>query len=339
MSDSQTDSKTGSLLPVAGPAETPYLFVRGLPSAPHFDPELMKRITLFALTNIAVLVVISIVVRALGLDRWISAHGMSYMGLMVMSMVIGFSGSLFSLLISKWMAIRAYSIELIKTPSNSTEQWLVQTVREQSEKAGIPMPDVGVYDSPEANAFATGRSRKSALVAVSSGLLHQMRQREVEGVLAHEVAHIANGDMVTMTLLQGVLNTFVIFFSRVIGLLVDSFLQGNRRDEEGRSSGTGIGFFIGSLVAQIFLGLLASLVVMAYSRRREFAADAMAARIEGRDAMVGALQRLKMIHEGGGVLDDRSASLAAFKISHNYGNWFASHPPLDDRIRALQQTV
>ena len=188
MSDSQTDSKTGSLLPVAGPAETPYLFVRGLPSAPHFDPELMKRITLFALTNIAVLVVISIVVRALGLDRWISAHGMSYTGLMVMSMVIGFSGSLFSLLISKWMAIRAYSIELIKTPSNSTEQWLVQTVREQSEKAGIPMPDVGVYDSPEANAFATGRSRKSALVAVSSGLLHQMRQREVEGVLAHEVA-------------------------------------------------------------------------------------------------------------------------------------------------------
>jgi heat shock protein HtpX len=258
---------------------------------------------------------------------------------MVMSLVIGFTGSLFSLLISKWMAIRAYSIELIKTPSNSTEQWLVQTVREQSEKAGIPMPDVGVYDSPEANAFATGRSRNSSLVAVSSGLLHQMRQREVEGVLAHEVAHIANGDMVTMTLLQGVLNTFVVFFSRVIGLLVDSFLQGNRRDEEGRSSGTGIGFFIGSLVAQIFLGLLASLIVMAYSRRREFAADAMAARIEGRDAMVGALQRLKMIHEGGGVLDDRSASLAAFKISHNYGNWFSSHPPLDDRIRALQQAV
>lgn len=309
------------------------------PCARLFNQDLMKRITLFALTNIAVLVVISIVVRALGLDRWISAHGMSYTGLMVMSMVIGFSGSLFSLLISKWMAIRAYSIELIKAPSNSTEQWLVQTVREQSEKAGIPMPDVGVYDSPEANAFATGRSRNSALVAVSSGLLHQMRQREVEGVLAHEVAHIANGDMVTMTLLQGVLNTFVVFFSRVIGLLVDSFLQGNRRDEENRSSGTGIGFFIGSLVAQIFLGLLASLVVMAYSRRREFAADAMAARIEGRDAMVGALQRLKMIHEGGGVLDDRSASLAAFKISHNYGNWFASHPPLDDRIRALQQTI
>ena len=300
------------------------------------DTRSMKRITLFALTNLAVLLVISIVVRALGLDHWINARGMSVQGLMVMSLVIGFSGSLFSLLISKWMAIRAYSIELIREPRDQTERWLLQTVEEQAHKAGIPMPDVGVYDSPEANAFATGRSRNSALVAVSSGLLHQMRQREVEGVLAHEVAHIANGDMVTMTLLQGVLNTFVVFFSRVIGLLVDSFLQGSRRDEEGRSSGTGIGFFIGSLVAQILLGLVATLIVMAYSRRREFAADAMAARIEGRDAMVGALQRLKMIHEGGGVLDDRSASLAAFKISHNYGNWFASHPPLDDRIRALQ---
>jgi len=299
----------------------------------------MKRIALFALTNIAVLVVISIVVRALGLDRWIGAHGVSYTGLLMMSLVIGFSGSLFSLLISKWMAIRAYSIELIKTPGNSTEEWLIQTVREQTEKAGIPMPDVGIYDSPEANAFATGRSRNNALVAVSSGLLHQMRQREVEGVLAHEVAHIANGDMVTMSLLQGVLNTFVIFFSRIIGLLVDSFLQGNRRDDQERSSGTGMGFFIGSLVAQIFLGLLASLVVMAYSRRREFAADAMAARLESRDAMVGALQRLKTIHEGGGVLDDRSASLAAFKISHKYGNWFSSHPPLDERIRALQEAV
>ena len=250
----------------------------------------MKRITLFALTNIAVLVVISIVVRALGLDRWIGAHGVSYTGLMVMSMVIGFSGSLFSLLISKWMAIRSYSIQLIKTPGNSTEEWLIQTVQAQSKKAGIPMPDVGIYDSPEANAFATGRSRNNALVAVSSGLLHQMRQREVEGVLAHEVAHIANGDLVTMTLLQGVLNTFVIFFSRIIGLLVDSFLQGNRRDDQERSSGTGMGFFIGSLVAQIFLGLLASLVVMAYSRRREFAADAMAARLQSRDG-TGRLSR------------------------------------------------
>jgi len=202
--------------------------------------------------------------------------------------------------------------------------------------AGVPMPAVYVINDPAPNAFATGLKPSKASVTVTTGLLAKMSRGELEGVLAHEVAHISNGDMVTMTLLQGVLNTFVVFFSRVIGLLVDSFLQGNRRDDEGRSSGTGIGFFIGSLVAQIFLGLLASMVVMAYSRRREFAADAMAARIEGKDAMIGALQRLKVIHEGGGVLDDRSASLAAFKISHNYGNWFASHPPLDHRIQALQ---
>lgn len=296
----------------------------------------MKRITLFVLTNIAVLVVISIVVRALGLDRWLDHRGINYGMLMAFSAVLGFTGSVFSLLISKWMAIHAYSIELIGQPRNATEQWLLETVRSQSARAGIPMPDVGIYESPEANAFATGRSRSSALVAVSSGLVQGMRQREVEGVLAHEVSHIANGDMVTMTLLQGVLNTFVIFFSKIIGMLVDSALRGQRRDGEGSGLGGGIGFFIGSLVAQIFLGLLASLVVMAYSRRREFAADAMAAKIEGRDAMVGALQRLKLIQENHGVLDDRSAVLAAFKISHKSGSWFASHPPLEERIEALQ---
>jgi heat shock protein HtpX len=298
----------------------------------------MKRVTLFLLTNIAVLVVVSIVVRALGLDRWMGRHGMNYGMLLAFSVVLGFTGSLISLMISKWMAIRAYSIEVIESPRTSTERWLIETVENQARRAGIPMPTVGVYESPEANAFATGPSRNNALVAVSSGLLASMRQREVEGVLAHEVAHIANGDMVTMTLLQGVLNTFVIFFSRVIGMLVDSALRGQRRDDE-ESHGTGIGFFIGSLVAQIFLGLLATMVVMAYSRRREFAADAMAAKIEGRDAMVGALERLKRIQENHGVLDDRSAALSAFKISHKAGNWFSSHPPLEDRIAALQQAA
>ena len=296
----------------------------------------MKRISLFLLTNIAVLLVVSIVVRALGLDRWLDrSGGMTYGTHMAYSLVLGFAGSLFSLMISKWMAIRAYSIAIIEKPTLSTDRWLLDTVRAQAGRAGIPMPSVGVYQSPETNAFATGPSRNNALVAVSSGLLSNMSQREVEGVLAHEIAHIANGDMVTMTLLQGILNTFVIFFSRIIGMLIDSFLRGQRRDNEGSSLGGGLGFFIGSLVAQIFLGLLASLIVMAYSRRREFAADAMAARIEGRDAMVGALQRLKVIHEGGGVLDDRSAALTAFKISHSYGNLLSSHPPLDDRIRAL----
>jgi heat shock protein HtpX len=296
----------------------------------------MKRISLFVLTNIAVLVVISIVVRALGLDRWLDHRGMHYGTLMAFSAVVGFAGSLISLAISKWMAIQSYSIELIRQPRTATEQWLVETVRTQSERAGIPMPEIGIYQSPEANAFATGPSRRNALVAVSSGLLQSMRQREVEGVLAHEVAHIANGDMVTMTLLQGVLNTFVIFFSRIIGMLIDSALRGQRREGESSGFGGGIGFFIGSMVAQIFLGLLASLVVMAYSRRREFAADAMAAKIEGRDAMIGALQRLKSIQENHGVLDDRSAALSAFKISHKSGNWFSSHPPLEDRIQALQ---
>jgi heat shock protein HtpX len=295
----------------------------------------MKRVTLFAITNIAVLVVITVVVRALGLDRWLDSRGINYPILMGMSLVMGFAGSIFSLLISKWIAIHSYSIELIRQPRTQTEAWLLETVREQASRAGIPCPDVGVYESPEANAFATGRSRRSALVAVSSGLLRGMRQREVEGVLAHEVAHIANGDMVTMTLLQGVLNTFVIFFSRILGMVVDSFLRGNRRDDQDRSPGPGLGYFVGSMIAQIFLGLLANLVVMAYSRRREFAADAMAARLWGRDAMVGALQRLKYIHDGGGVIDDRAASLSAFKISNKYGNLFCSHPPLDDRIAAL----
>lgn len=295
----------------------------------------MKRVTLFTLTNIAVLVVISIVVRALGLDRWLSANGINYGTLMAMSLVFGFAGSFISLLISKWIAIHSYSIQLIKEPRNGTEQWLLDTVRGQASRAGVPMPDVGIYESPEANAFATGPSRRNSLVAVSSGLLRNMRQNEVEGVLAHEVAHVANGDMVTMTLLQGVLNAFVIFFSRVIGMLIDSFLRGGRREDEVRSHGFGMGYFLGSIVAQIFLGLLANLIVMAYSRRREFAADAMAAQIQGKESMIGALQRLKMIYEGGGVIDDRAASLSAFKISNKYGHLFASHPPLDDRIKAL----
>ena len=294
----------------------------------------MKRVTLFLLTNLAVLAVITIVVRALGLDRWMGRHGIHYGMLFGFSIVLGFAGSLFSLMISKWIAIHGHGVEVIGSPRTPTERWLLETVGRQAERAGIPMPTVGIYDSPEANAFATGPSRNNALVAVSSGLLNSMRQREVEGVLAHEVAHIANGDMVTMTLLQGVLNTFVIFFSRIIGMLVDSALRGQRRDGED-SYGTGIGFFLGSLVSQIFLGLLATMVVMAYSRRREFAADAMAARIEGRDAMVGALQRLKLIQENHGVLDDRAASLSAFKISHKSGSWFASHPPLEERIAAL----
>jgi heat shock protein HtpX len=293
----------------------------------------MKRIGLFLLTNIAVMVVISIVTHALGVNHWLGAHGINYPMLLAFSAVVGFAGSFISLAISKWMAIHAYSIHVIDRPTNQTEVWLVEKVREQAGRAGIPMPTVGIYESAEANAFATGPSKRSALVAVSSGLIRNMHQREVEGVLAHEVAHIANGDMVTMTLLQGVMNTFVVFFSRIIGFAIDSFLR--RGDDERESHGPGIGFMLGMIISEIFLGLLASLVVMAYSRRREFAADAMAARIEGRDAMVGALRRLQSIYDPASVSDNRSQALAAFKISNKYGNLFSSHPPLEKRIEAL----
>jgi heat shock protein HtpX len=233
------------------------------------------------------------------------------------------------------MAKLTHHIHVIQSPQSQAEAWLVGKVREQAEKAGIAMPEVGIYESPEANAFATGPSRNNALVAVSTGLLQQMRPREVEGVLAHEVSHVANGDMVTMTLLQGTLNTFVVFLSRVLGFALDQALR--RGDDDRR--GPGMGYFLGSLICQVVLGILASMIVMAYSRRREFRADAMGAQLEGRDAMIGGLRRLKQITESGGVIDNRSASLAAFKINHPTGvmRLFMSHPPLDERIAALER--
>lgn len=287
---------------------------------------------LFVLTNIAVLVVISIVVHLLGVDNFLTKKGINYGMLMIFSAVVGFSGALFSLAISKWIAKMTYSIQVITQPQSQAETWLLRTVQEQSRKAGIKMPEVGVYESPEVNAFATGPSRNNSLVAVSSGLIHQMNLRQIEGVLAHEVSHIANGDMVTMTLLQGVLNTFVVFLSRVLGYAIDQFFR--RNDDEG----PGWGYFIGSLVCQVLLSILASMIVMAYSRRREFKADAMAAQLTGKDAMVSALYRLKDITEHGGVFDDRSPAVSAFKIN-NHGGFMAllsSHPPLEERIKALE---
>jgi heat shock protein HtpX len=288
----------------------------------------MKRIFLFVATNVAVLAVIAVLANVLGLDQWLTKSGINWHVLLGFSVLIGFTGSFISLAISKWIAIHAYGINVIHEPTGHTEQWLYNKIHDLAERAGIGMPDIGVYDSPEANAFATGMRRNKALVAVSTGLLHQMDSRQVEGVLAHEVAHIANGDMVTMTLLQGVLNTFVIFLSRVIGYAIDLALR--RGDDRG---GLGIGYFIGYYVSQILLGILASMIVMAYSRRREFRADALGAQLEGKDAMVGALWRLKQISEGGGVLDNRAASLSAMKISNKSGpnrfmRLFCSHPPL-----------
>ncbi|MCX8156318.1 MAG: protease HtpX [Verrucomicrobiae bacterium] len=297
----------------------------------------MKRIILFVLTNIAVLAVLAVAAHLLGVDKYLTSAGLNLSMLLIFSAILGFSGSFISLLISKWMAKMAYGIQVIDRPQDATEAWLVNTVARFAEQAGIRTPEVGIYDSPEVNAFATGPTRNNALVAVSSGLLRQMNQRQAEAVLAHEVAHVANGDMVTMTLLQGVLNTFVVFLSRVFGFLIDSAL---RRDND--RGGVGIGYFLGSIVCQIVLGILATMIVMAYSRHREYRADAMGAQLAGRSNMISALQRLNEIMHGGGVLDDRSPALSAFKINNKPSGLlalFASHPPLEKRIEALQRMM
>lgn len=294
----------------------------------------MKRIVLFMLTNVAVLAVISILTMVLGVDKWLTSQGLNLPMLLAFSAVVGFTGSIFSLLISKWMAKMAYSIHIIDQPQDAAERWLVMTVTRQAERAGIRTPEVGIYESPEVNAFATGPSRNNALVAVSSGLLNRMSQPQVEAVLAHEVGHVANGDMVTMTLLQGVLNTFVVFLSRIFGYLIDAALK--RNDDRG----VGMGYFLGSMICQIVLGIFASMIVMAYSRRREFKADAMGAQLAGKQNMISTLQRLNDIIHGGGVLDDRSPALSAFKISNRPSKMmalFSSHPPMEERIAALQR--
>jgi heat shock protein HtpX len=295
----------------------------------------MKRIILFVLTNVAVLAVITILTSVLGVDRWLTSRGLNLPMLLVFSAIVGFSGSFFSLLISKWMAKMAYGIRILDRPQDAGERWLVNIVARHAERAGISTPEVGVYDSPEVNAFATGPSRNRALVAVSTGLLNRMNQPQAEAVLAHEVAHVANGDMVTMTLLQGVLNTFVVFLSRVFGFLIDSAM---RRDNE--RGGVGLGYFLSTIICQMVLGVFASLIVMAYSRRREFKADAMGAQLAGRANMISALQQLNHIMHDGAVMDDRSPALSAFKISQRPSGFlalFSSHPPLEERIAALER--
>ncbi|HVN99883.1 MAG TPA: protease HtpX [Steroidobacteraceae bacterium] len=292
----------------------------------------MKRILLFLATNLAVLLVLSVVLRITGLDRWLAVHGASYTGLLVMAAVFGFGGALVSLGMSKWMAKRAMGVQVIDKPANANEEWLVNTVRNLASQAGIGMPEVGVFDSPQPNAFATGARRDAALVAVSTGLLQSMRRNEVEAVLGHEITHVANGDMVTLTLIQGVVNTFVIFLSRVVGSIVDRALS---RDGEGRG---GIGYFVTVMVTQLVLGIAASMIVMWFSRRREFRADAGGAHLSGRNNMIAALERLKLAHE-----PSLPNQLAAFGIGGGPGTGiqrlFMSHPPLDERIAALQRQV
>jgi len=295
---------------------------------------MFSRIGLFLITNIAVLAVLSVSMRILGVDQMLASQGvaMNLTGLLIMAAIIGFTGSFISLAISKWMAKRSMGVQLIEQPSNNRDRWLLETVRRQAEQAGIGMPEVGVFNSPEPNAFATGMNRNNALVAVSSGLLEKMSQDEVEAVLGHEVSHVANGDMITMGLLQGVLNTFVIFISRVIGTFVDRVVFKNER-------GFGIGYFVVSIIAELILGVFAAMIAAWFSRRREFRADAGGAQLAGKQKMIAALQRLQQNQEETSAMP---GELAAFGISgslkHGIAAALMTHPPLAVRIEALRNS-
>lgn len=293
----------------------------------------MTRIFLFIATNIAVIALISITFQILGIEGLLAANGvdLNLYALLVMSAVIGFGGSFISLAISKWMAKRSMGVQIIENPTNPQERWLVDTVAKQAENAGIGMPEVGIFQSAAVNAFATGMSRNNALVAVSTGLLQAMTKDEAEAVLAHEVSHIANGDMITMGLIQGVVNTFVIFLSRIIGFFVDRVILKNQR-------GFGIGYFISSILAQIVLSFFASTIVMWFSRRREFRADEGAADLAGKQKMIAALKRLQ-----GDQAEDLPGEFAAFGINGGRPTGiralFMSHPPLEERIAALERSA
>jgi heat shock protein HtpX len=288
----------------------------------------MKRVFLLIVTNFAILAVLSVTMQLLGIDSALTNEtGLNLQGLLVFAAMFGFGGAFISLFISKWMAKRSTGAHVIEVPANTTERWLVDTVRRQAERAGIGMPEVAIYDAPDVNAFATGWNRNNALVAVSTGLLNNMSQDEAEAVLGHEISHVANGDMVTLTLIQGVLNTFVIFISRVIGYIVDRVLLKNEKGE-------GMGFFIATMAAEVVLGVLASMVVAWFSRHREFRADAGGASLAGREKMIAALERLKVNHEQTAL----PAQMSALGISGGGAmmKLFMSHPPLDERIAALR---
>jgi len=289
----------------------------------------MKRVFLFLATNIAILVVLAIVLQLFGVQSILDEQGvgLDYTSLLIFSAVFGMGGSFISLAISKFIAKRMMGVRVIAEPQGDAEQWLVQTVSQHAQAAGIGMPEVGVFESDDPNAFATGARRDSALVAVSTGLLRGMSRQEVDAVLGHEISHVANGDMITLALIQGVVNTFVLFLSRVIGFFVDRVVFKVER-------GTGPAFWIVSIISQIVLGILASMIVMWFSRRREFRADAGGARLAGRENMIGALERLKA-----GSQEPLPQQMAAFGISGGGGlmRLFASHPPLDERIEALRR--
>jgi heat shock protein HtpX len=291
----------------------------------------MKRIFLFVLTNLAVVFVINITLRLLGVDRWLAqSGGINFSALLVLSAVIGFAGSLVSLVLSKWSAKRMVGAQVIDNhTADPTQRWLLDTVRRHALSAGIGMPEVAIYDAPDVNAFATGWNRNDALVAVSTGLLRNMNREEAEAVLGHEISHVANGDMVTLALIQGVVNTFVIFFAKLFGYFVDRVLLKNDN-----RNGIGIGAFVAEIAAQLVLGVLASIIVMWFSRQREFRADAGGAKLAGREKMIAALERLKINHDQASLPE----KMAAFGISggHAFARIFMTHPPLDERIAALR---
>lgn len=288
----------------------------------------MKRIIYFLATNMAIMLVLSVTMRILGVEPYLNANGLDLSNLLAFAAIMGFGGAFISLAMSKWSAKRMSGAVVIEEARTPTEIWLMKTVREQADAVGIKMPEVAVFNSPEVNAFATGMTKNSSLVAVSTGLLNAMTKDEAEAVLAHEVSHIANGDMVTLTLIQGVVNTFVMFLSRVIGYAVDKIIFKTER-------GTGPAFFVTMIIAELVLGVLASMIVMWFSRQREFRADAGAAKLSGRAKMIAALERLQAQHAPS-VLPKQ---MAAFGISGGGGfaKLFSSHPSLDDRIAALRQ--
>ncbi len=292
----------------------------------------MKRILLFIATNVAVLLVLTIAMQLLGIESLLAAQGtqLDLQALLIFSAVIGFAGSFISLAISKWSAKRLTGARVIKDPRNETERWLLNTVQRQAQTAGIGTPEVAIYDSPDINAFATGANRNKALVAVSTGLIGRLQRGELEAVLGHEVSHVANGDMVTLSLIQGVVNTFVIFFSRIIGFFVDRLIFRTER-------GYGPGFFIASIVAQIILGILASTIVMWFSRRREFRADQGGARLAGRQNMINALERLRRAHEPAALPESMRAMGISSSRATGLKRLFMSHPPLEERIAALKR--
>lgn len=295
----------------------------------------MKRIALFLITNLAVMLLLGIVCRLFGIDQWAAARGYGGMGnLLAFAAVIGMGGSFISLAMSKTMAKMSTGAQIIEQPRNADEQWLLGVVARHAQRAGIGMPEVAIYDAPDMNAFATGASRNHALVAVSTGLLQSMDREQVSAVLGHEIGHVANGDMVTLTLIQGVVNTFVIFLARIVGRFVDSWLSGNRDND--REDGGGLGYFIIVMVLELVFGLFASMIVAAFSRWREFRADAAGGQLAGQAAMISALQRLQAGHGDSSLPRTIAAFGISGPLSQGLKRLFMSHPPLDERIQRLR---